>query len=196
MAEPLIEAKSNLTPESFLELLRERRLAKREQSEAGTLIARVGKKMKELGVNRTAFEIFEKLCDLETDEAIVVLKSVVRYGTWAEKPYATQAELFPAMAVEKPKEAARTEFTEFQIEDAGYKAGYSGEPIDNNPHAPGEADDASYAIWRKGWHNGQEARVHKAFGGETPNTSASPGKRGKPPKRKSAEGNAGEPTKH
>lgn len=166
MADKLIEAGSNLTPESFLEAYREFQLARREQSEAGTKVARAGKKMKAIGINKLAFEIFEKLSQIETDEARACLKAVMRYGTWADRPYAIQQDLFHGMAIEVPKAEAKTEFAEFEVEDAGYKAGLNGERIDANPYSPQDADDARYTLWRRGWENGQAAAVHKAFGGK------------------------------
>lgn len=193
MAEQLIDTGSNLTPETFLELLRERRLSRREQSEAGTYVARVGKRMKDLGINREAFAIFEKLSDMETDEALVVLKAVVRYGKWAERPFATQGELFAGMAVEQPKQKAKDEYDEFQVDDEGYNAGFGGQPIDSNPYNQADADSPNFVLWRGGWHKGQEARVHKAFGGKPQEVTASPGKRGRP-KRKAAEEAAAEPS--
>lgn len=186
MADQLIEKGANLTPETFLEVYRAWRLGRREQSESGTAIARIGRQMKAVGINKMAFDIFEKLGQLDTDEAITVMKAVIRYGSWAGKGYAVQQDFFAGLAVEKVKDKAKVEFSEFEVEDAGYKAGYDGQPIDNNPHEPSDADDPSYALWRTGWNKGQAARVHKAFGGEAPNTSASPGRRGRPKKNKDA----------
>ena len=179
---------------------REYRTTRREQSEAGTLVARSGKKMKQVGINKEAFAIFEKLSGLETDEAVVILKAVIKYGSWADKPFATQQDLFVGLAVEKPKPSARREFTEFEIEDEGYKAGFGGQPIDSNPHAAGEADNPAYALWRTGWQKGQAALVHKTFQGKEPTTAASPGRRGKPRRGADAAEPANEepstPTKH
>ena len=186
MASPLIEPSgSNLTPETFLECLREWRKARQEQSERGTLVARIGKKMKNVGINKLAFDIFEKLNDLETDEALACLKAIVRYGKWTEKPYATQLDMFRDMPVEKPKAKAVEKYVEYEADEAGYKAGFSGEPIDNNPHFQGEPDDSLYASWRVGWQRGQAARVEKSFGGKEPKQAKSPGKRGRP-KREAA----------
>jgi hypothetical protein len=179
----------NLTPETFLECYRAFREARREQSEAGTTVARIGKRMKDVGINRMAFKIFEDLSNLDTDEAVIVLKAVVKYGRWADKPFTHQTDLFMGMAVEKPKAEARREFHEFEIEDAGYRAGFAGQPIDSNPHSHDEADNPAYALWRTGWQRGQEALVHKKFAGDKEAVpQASPGKRGRP-KRKDAPSN-------
>jgi len=184
LADKLIEAGANLTPETFLEVYRAWRLGRREQSESGTAVARIGKKMKDVGINKMAFDIFEKLSQLDTDEAVTVMKCVMRYASWTGKGYAVQQDFFTGLAIEKPKDKAKVEFSEFEIEDLGYKAGYDGQPIDNNPYEPSDANDPAYTIWRAGWNAGQAARVHKSFGGEAPNTSSSPGRRGRPRKDK------------
>lgn len=160
------DVSSNLTPETFLEVFREWREVRREQSASATAVARVGKRMKSIGIDKQAFDMFEKLSEMDPDDAVNLLKTVMRYGKWAARGFATQQDLFRGMAVEVPKEAARADFHEFEIEDQGYVAGFQGRKIDENPYPHEEADNPNYAIWRTGWHKGQAARVEKAFGGE------------------------------
>jgi ribosome modulation factor len=185
---------SNLTPESFLEVFREWREVRREQSASATAVARVGKRMKSIGIDKQAFDMFEKLSDMDPDDAVNLLKTVMRYGKWANRQFATQQDLFRGMAVEVPKETARADFHEFEIEDQGYVAGFEGRKIEENPHPHEEADNPNYAIWRKGWHKGQEARVHKAFGGDdtasggTGEVKAATGAKGRGRKAKGARG--------
>lgn len=187
---PTAAGDSNLTPESFLDVFREWREVRREQSASATAVARVGKKMKTIGIDKQAFDLFEKLSDMDPDDAVRVLKTVMRYGKWAGRSFASQQDLFHGMAIEQPKSKALAEFTEFEIEDAGYVAGFGGQKIEDNPYSPEDPDSPNYAVWRKGWHKGQEARVHKSFSGDKAaaagagEVKAARGARGRPKSRK------------
>lgn len=169
MAEKLLDSPppgGNLTPETFLECLQAYNLAMRERDESSASVLRVGKRMKKVGISKEAFDLFMKLSKMEPDEATILLKTVIRYGQWASRPFASQQDMFHGLAIEKPKEKAAVEFTEFEIEDAGYKAGFKGQKIEDNPYSADEADSPAYVLWRRGWTNGQAALAKKAFGGE------------------------------
>jgi hypothetical protein len=153
----------NLTPDAFLAAYRQMRQAKRIQGEAAAEVARAGKRLKTIGVDRRAYDLFEKLMDLDTDEAKGVLQSALTFARWASHPI--QMDMFAPDPSAEPSPVAKREFGEFEVEDAGYRAGFAGEKIEANPHSPDTPDDASYVVWRTGWHNGQAARVHKSFGG-------------------------------
>lgn len=167
----------NLTPDSFLEAYREMREAKRAQSEAGTAVARVGKKLKALGADARAFKLFETLMALDIDEAQTVLTAAVKYAGWADHPL--QLELFADMQFESASPKAKVEFKEFEVEDEGYVAGFKGMKASDNPYAADKADDPSHVIWLRGWHKGQAALAHKSFGGK-PEGEVSAPRRGRP----------------
>lgn len=46
----------------------------------------------------------------------------------------------------------------FGANDAGYKAGLAGQPVDDNPHIQGTEE---FVEWRKAWHDGQTAATGK-----------------------------------
>jgi len=184
----------NLNPESFLEVLREWREVRRDQSSSAMAVARVGKKMKTIGVPKDAFDIFIKLSDMEPDEAVGVVKCVVRFAKWANRPFVAQLDMFKGLAVEVPKEKAKAEFEAFEVEDQGYVAGFHGHKIESNPYPHEEADSPNYAIWRTGWNKGQAERVKKSFGGDaaaadgTGEVKAATGAKGRGRKAKGARG--------
>ncbi|CAB4144687.1 hypothetical protein UFOVP469_45 [uncultured Caudovirales phage] len=169
MAEKLIPAPSgtsNLTPETFLEVYGQWRLAKRGHDETSTAVARVGKKMADVGIDKAAFQMFEKLSKLEADEATTLLKTVIRYGSWAGRGFATQQDMFAGLAIEQPKESARAEHAAAEVENAGYVAGWKGEKADINPFDPAAPDSPNYVRWMDGWNKGQAAKVQHVMGGD------------------------------
>lgn len=179
--------RSNLTPDAFLAAYRQMRQAKREQGEAAASVARAGKRLKSIGVDRRAYELFERLMDLDIDEAKTVIESALTYARWANHP--VQLDLFGRPQQDEPSDDAQREFAEFDVEDRGYAAGFSGEKIESNPYNPETPNSPAYALWRTGWHNGQAARVHKAFGGKPEESEADqttnpqPGRRPGRPRR-------------
>lgn len=177
----------NLTPDEFLRAHRMMREAKRAQGEASAEIARAGKRLKTIGVDARAYKLFERLMEMDVDDAGMVLRTALTFARWASHP--VQGDLFAPDLAADPSPVARQEFKEFEIEDAGYRAGFAGEKIEATPYNPETPDSTDYATWRSGWHKGQGARVHASFGGEPDEAeadqtvNAQPGRRPRRPRR-------------
>lgn len=150
--------KSNLSPNTFLELFRELGIAQREIDAATGRKRAILKRAKAAGIDLDALALMQRLAKLETDEAAMRLRNLARYSAWANMPIGTQADLFGATDDQRPTEKAQAEHNEWQADDAGYQAGKAGDSIDNNPHPAGTP---FYDRWRQGWHKGQEVLAHK-----------------------------------
>ena len=170
--------KSNLTPESFLEQYTEWRKAKRAQGSASSDVMNIKKKMKGIGVDMRAFDLMEKLNDMDTDEAVEVMKTVVRYGTWAGMPFATQQDLFKGLAIEKPQQDAAEVYRAERAYDDGWVAGADKKSSTANPHLQGTEEHAN---WVRGFMESKARQESlKAKGSVQPDAP----RRGRPPKQK------------
>lgn len=171
--------KSNLTPNAFLELFETWRTAKRAMGESSSEVMHVKKKMKGAGIDMRAFDMMNKLNDMDTDESATVIKTMLRYATWCGMPFATQTDLTRGMAIEKPTDDAKAKHDIARAKDDGYFAGKDGTKREMNPHKGGSE---AHVQWDMGWIEGQEviAARMRASGVDGTATQARP--RGRPRK--------------
>ena len=148
------EAKSNVTPEYFLEIYRELKTAQRELETSAATRSAVLKRAKKGGIQLDALRMMDRLSNMDDDEAEALLAAVVRYASWAGKPFGRQLSLFDVSDHQVPTERAMQDHMEFLADDAGFSAGKSCDSADTNPHPPGRSMPQRGA---QGWHKGQDA---------------------------------------
>ena len=126
--------------------------ATRSKEDAVMALARTKKAAKGDGIDLDALKDLERLAKLDDDEAEVRLRHCIEYAVWANLPIGTQLDAFGQHQIPKPKQKAEVEHQQWTASDAGYRAGRSGRPRDDNPHEPGTE---AQCHWTNGWLAGQ-----------------------------------------
>ena len=146
------EAKSNLTPEAYLEYARAVQQSytalQTAQSEHQTNV----KRAKNGGVDTKAMLAVMKLRRQDPEDVALFERNRARYAAWEGVKIGFQAEMFGATDDQHPTDKAAAEFAAHRAYDDGYFEGRSGALRGSNPHEPASE---VYARWDTGWLAGQ-----------------------------------------
>jgi hypothetical protein len=155
----LAEARShNVRPETLQKHYRTIRDAMSAHKDTGMAVARAKKSAKADGVDLDAFKLLQQLADLDTDEADMRLRNLVRYAKYIELPLGTQVDMFRDPATAAASDDAKAEQREWEAGDAGKKAGAAGHQREDNPHQAGSRE---HVAWDRSW-----SKAHKAWTAE------------------------------
>ena len=152
---PVIEVKTNgLAPEDFLKLYRAIKDTKRVKDEASSAHKAARENFKAAGGDLNAMKIVDHLQGLDDAEAELRMRETLRYAAWLGLEIGTQIDMFGDAPQVDLTASVASQHREWEAEQAGYKAGKAGEPIDNCPHSGGSP---YFVRWRQGWNDGQAA---------------------------------------
>jgi uncharacterized protein (UPF0335 family) len=165
-------AKSNLSPDTFLEYVRELGAARTEKESASGKYRSVLKRAKSAGINTAMMlrALEEKRQDDQPREMNDL--DLARYRAWLGVPIGTQA----ALDFEEPSDEARAKQTEHEAGEAGLAAGKAGHPREGNPHTTASPN---WAAWDRAWVAGQETLIDKLSRGEAPEPKTNGATRGR-----------------
>ncbi len=149
-------ASNAVSPEEFLALYRRIKDTKRAKDEASSAHKAAREDFKAKGGDLNALKIVDHLQGLDDAEAELRMRETLRYAAWLGLEIGTQIELFGETPQIDLTASVTAAHREWETEQAGYKAGKGGEPIDNCPHPGGSPH---HTRWRSGWHDGQAALV-------------------------------------
>lgn len=147
-------ASNGMSPEEFLKHYRAMKDAKRRKEEAGEAFKAARADFKAAGGDLNAMKIVEHFQTLDDTDAELRMRETLRYASWLDLDIGTQTDMFGDAPQVNLTGAVQAEHQSWVAEQAGYKSGKDGEPIDNCPHAGGSPYHVS---WRRGWHDGQAA---------------------------------------
>lgn len=141
----------NVRPDVFLKHYRNIRDLKAEQKDAAAAVARGKKAAKNDGIDLDAMKLLEKLADLDTDEAELLMRHLREYAKWIELPVGMQTTMFgePEPATVSAEQAQ--EQREWAAGEAGATAGKAGHEREDNPH---DAGSPEHVAWDKAWSKG------------------------------------------
>ncbi len=164
-------ASNGMSPEEFLKHYRAMKDAKRCKEEAGEAFKATRAAFKAVGGDLNAFKIVEHLQSLDDADAELRMRETLRYASWLDLDIGTQADMFGGAQQINLTGAVQAEHQAWVSEQAGYKSGKDGEPIDNCPHPGGSPFHVS---WRRGWHDGQAAIAAAMRPKDDPEAHAAP----------------------
>lgn len=145
---------NGIAPEDFLSLYRAMKDTKRQKDEAAAAHKAARENFKAAGGDLNAMKIVDHLQKVDDAEAELLMRETLRYAGWLGLEIGTQTELFGDAPQIDLTAGIQSQHREWEVEQAGYKAGKAGEPIDNCPHPGGSP---FFTRWRSGWHDGQAA---------------------------------------
>lgn len=157
MAESLAEPGSNgIKPQLYLDTMRELLAADREKDKAVSQVRILLKRLKDAGADLDAVSMVRKLRNLEDDERILRIKSLVRYAQWeglvlfepGVDPKAEQAEMFDEPSIE-----AKQKLSEAFIYNDGNNTQRAGGSRHDNPQMAGSSE---YQMWDRGWLDAEQ----------------------------------------
>ncbi len=161
MAKKLDEtgAKSNLTPEVFIDFVSKLNTLSAEHQEkaeeAKTAKSAIsawrkhGKKV--LGVDLCALSMFQELRNADSEDASLRIKTLARYAAYMRMPWGTQMEMFGKLDEAPPTQEHMEMADRANAEEQGRLRGAAGDSADDNPHPGGSA---AHVGWHAGWKNG------------------------------------------
>ncbi len=146
------EAKSNLTPEVYLERARAVQQSYTALQTAQSEHQAMVKRAKNVGIDTKAMLAVMKMRRQDPDGIAMFERNKARYAAWEGLEIGTQPNLFGATDDQHPTEKAAAEFKAHRAQDDGHHEGASGALRDSNPHLPGSE---LHARWDTGWLAGQ-----------------------------------------
>jgi hypothetical protein len=149
-------ADTAISNDADLEWMRQIQTQQRRCDEENGVLRNIFKRAKADGRNVASMRRAIKATKREPGEVIADLRAEIRYMALRRIPL-TQAELFAGFDLHLA-EKSEHEDDLWSADDAGYRAGWGGVPIDDDPHAAGSEADVH---WRAGWHKGQAARARQ-----------------------------------
>ena len=162
MADRLTEpSQPNVTKATRQAALREVLEAKRLAETANAKLRNVYKRFEKMGVTPLSIKAAIRARDIDPDALAAELRDQLKMFD-AAKIEITQEDLFPDTAPERTKPKELSDHMRWEAHDAGFRAGLGGVPVDDNPFAPGNELQPK---WVEGWHDGQEAAIHRSFSG-------------------------------
>jgi hypothetical protein len=154
MVASLAETQShNVPPETFLRHYRTIRDAAAAHKDSGMALARCKKAAKGDGIDLDALRLMQGFARLDSDEAELQFRNLIRYAKWAEIPLGTQADMWGEDSYPKVPDSARADQQEWEAGDAGLSAGRSGRERTENPHLAGSRE---HVAWDREWAKGHK----------------------------------------
>jgi hypothetical protein len=158
MVSSLAEAQShNVPPETFLRHYRTIRDCASAHKDTGMALARAKKSAKGAGIDLDAFKVMQGFAKLDSDEAELQFRNLIRYAKWAEIPLGTQADMWGEDSYAKVPDEALADQREWEAGDAGLSAGRAGRKRTENPYSGQDAASSrEHAAWDREWAKGHK----------------------------------------
>jgi ribosome modulation factor len=150
--EAAAEAKSNVTPQTFIKYLQSITRLKAACDEANSAYRTERKRAESDGIDLKALALFEKLRKLDNDDATGRLRRLSQYAKFMDLPWGAQLDMFSPETVITEEDAQIA--AEFKAASDGYQRGIAGDSSEDNPYPGGTQEHVA-------WHKAHKEAVSK-----------------------------------